>query len=48
VSRGDERGLDAFLLAHAAASADPWDCTWPSGTWVDLLDLTTCATDATA
>lgn len=40
VSRGDERGLDAYLLLHAAASAHPWDCTWPSDTWVHLLDLT--------
>lgn len=48
VSRGDERGLDAFLLAHAAASAAPWDCTWPSSTWVDLLNLKTGATEASA
>lgn len=39
MSRGDERGLDAYLLLHAAASADPWDCTWPSDTWVHLLAL---------
>ena len=48
VSRGDERGLDAYLLLHAAASAAPWDCTWPSETWVHLLDLTSSTTGDSA
>jgi len=44
VRRGDVRALDAYLLLHAAASAAPWDCTWPSDTWVHLLDLTRSTT----
>lgn len=48
VSRRDERGLDAYLLLHTAASAEPWDCTWPSSTWVHLLDLSSTATGVSA
>ncbi len=35
----DERGLDAYLFVHALASADPWNCDYPSGTWVRALGL---------
>lgn len=35
----DERGLDAYLFVHALASAHPWNCDYPSGTWVRALGL---------
>ena len=45
----DERGLDAYLLAHAmASSSDPWDCTMGSDTWVSALGLADAATTASA
>ncbi len=39
VSGHDERGLDAYLFVHALASAKPWNCDYPSGTWVRALGL---------
>lgn len=35
----DERGLDLFLLHHAAASADPWDVTRGAQVWARTLGL---------
>jgi hypothetical protein len=35
----DERALDAYLLVHALASAEPWNCDFPSGVWVRSLGL---------
>jgi hypothetical protein len=36
----DERGLEAYLLIHAMASADePWNCRLPSQAWVGALGL---------
>ncbi|MEV1114945.1 helix-turn-helix domain-containing protein [Actinosynnema sp. NPDC049800] len=35
----DQRGLDAYLLIHALASAWPWNCNYPSGFWVRALGL---------
>lgn len=35
----DARALDAFLLLHAVASQQPWDCTYPSRVWVRALGL---------
>jgi len=39
VEGGDARGLEAYLLLHAVASAEPWDATYPSHTWVRALGL---------
>jgi hypothetical protein len=36
----DVRGLDFYLLVHAMASAEPWNCDYPAGTWVRALGLT--------
>jgi hypothetical protein len=35
----DERGLEAYLLIHAMASADPWNCRLPSQAWIGALGL---------
>lgn len=35
----DERGLDLFLLHHAAASAAPWDVTRDARVWARALGL---------
>jgi hypothetical protein len=35
----DGRGLEAYLFVHAVASAEPWNCDYPSGTWVRALGL---------
>jgi hypothetical protein len=35
----DARGLDFYLLLHAMASAEPWNCDYPAGTWVRALGL---------
>lgn len=43
VASHDTRGLDAYLLIHALASAGEWDCTYPSGTWVRAFGLTDTA-----
>jgi hypothetical protein len=48
VSTHDERGLDAYLIVHALASAEPWNCDYPSGTWVRALDLLSDAEPASA
>jgi hypothetical protein len=47
----DERGLDAYLLAHAMASSSltpPWDCTMKSDVWVSALGLEDNAEPASA
>jgi len=44
----DARALDAFLLLHAVASAEPWDCTYPSRVWVRALGLGKAAEKASA
>jgi hypothetical protein len=48
VTGGDTRGLDMYLLIHAVASAAPWDCTYPSHTWVRALGLAEGADDRSA
>jgi hypothetical protein len=48
VTGHDERGLEMYLLAHAVASQDPWDCDFPSDMWVRALDLGSTATPAAA
>jgi hypothetical protein len=35
----DNRGLEAYLLVHAMASAEPWNCRLPSEAWVGALGL---------
>jgi hypothetical protein len=35
----DERGLDAYLLAHALASAEPYTCTLPASAWARALGI---------
>jgi hypothetical protein len=35
----DDRGLEAYLLVHAMASAHPWNCRLPSEAWVGALGL---------
>jgi hypothetical protein len=45
----DERGLDAYLLVHAMASASrPWNCRVPSEVWVSALGLDEAATPSSA
>lgn len=44
----DGRALDAYLLVHAIASAEPWNCDYPSGTWVRALGLEADAKPASA
>ncbi len=39
VRRGDERGLELFLLHRACASAEPWDVNQPSALWARALGL---------
>jgi hypothetical protein len=48
VTGHDERGLDMYLLAHAIASREPWDCDFPSDMWVRALDLGSTATPPAA
>jgi len=48
VSAHDERGLDAYLFVHAVASASPFNCDYPSGTYVRALDLGSDAEPASA
>lgn len=48
VSKHDERGLDAYLFVHALASADPWNCDYPSTTWIRALGLADSAEPASA
>jgi hypothetical protein len=35
----DDRGLETYLLVHAMASAEPWNCRLPSQAWVGALGL---------
>jgi len=45
----DERGLDAYLVVHAMASASaPWNCLMESGAWVNALGLDEHASPASA
>jgi hypothetical protein len=45
----DERGLDAYLLVHAMASASsPWNCRMVSDAWVSALGLNDTAATASA
>lgn len=39
VSNHDERGLDLYLLAHAGASADPFDIVLPADTWARTIGM---------
>lgn len=39
VGHHDERALDLYLLAHAAASAAPWNVDLPAGVWARMLGL---------
>lgn len=48
VTAHDDRALDAYLFVHALASAEPWNCDYPSGTWVRALGLGDAATPASA
>lgn len=34
VMASDQRALQAYLLIHAVCSSEPWDCCYPSHTWV--------------
>ena len=45
----DERGLDAYLVAHAMASASsPWNCRMLSDAWIGALGLDENASEASA
>lgn len=44
----DDRGLDLYLFVHAVASAEPWNCNYPSGTWVRAMGFTEHAELASA
>lgn len=48
VTGHDGRGLDAYLFVHALASAEPWNCNYPAGTWVRALGLTADASPSSA
>lgn len=48
VTAHDARALDAYLFVHALASAEPWNCDYPAGTWVRALGLGSSATPASA
>lgn len=48
VSNHDERALDLYLLAHAAASADPFDVVLPATTWARALGLSASASARSA
>jgi hypothetical protein len=48
VSKHDERALDAYLFAHALASAEPWNCDYPSSMWIRALGLGDDAEPASA
>lgn len=39
VSKHDARALDAYLIVHALASTEPWNCNYPSHTWIRALGL---------
>jgi hypothetical protein len=48
VSNHDERALDLYLLAHAAASADPFDVVLPANTWARALGMSATASARSA
>jgi hypothetical protein len=48
VTAHDMRALDAYLFLHALASAEPWNCDYPAGTWVRALGLGSNATPVSA
>ncbi len=48
VSKHDERALDLYLLAHAVASADPFDVVLPATTWARALGLSGSASARSA
>lgn len=48
VSNHDERALDLYLLAHAAASADPFDIVLPADTWARALGMSATASARSA
>jgi hypothetical protein len=43
-----DRGLEAYLLVHAMAAAEPWNCRLPSDAWVSALGLADTATASSA
>lgn len=48
VSNHDERAIDLYLLAHAIASADPFDVVLPASTWARALGLSATASARSA
>lgn len=48
VRRRDERALDLLLLAHATATADPYDITEAAAVWARTLDLGSSESSLTA
>jgi len=48
VTNHDERALDLYLLAHAAASAEPFDVVLPAATWARALGLSASASARSA
>jgi hypothetical protein len=44
----DDRGLEAYLFVHAMASADPWNCRFPSDAWAGALGIAGGASARTA
>jgi hypothetical protein len=48
LSSHDDRGLEAYLLVHAMASAEPWNCRLPSDAWVSAIGLDENATATSA
>lgn len=47
-SNHDERGLDLYLLVHAAASADPYDVALPASAWARAIGVSGTASGRTA
>ncbi len=48
VSNHDERALDLYLLAHAAASAEPFDVVLPADAWARALGMAATASARSA
>jgi hypothetical protein len=48
VYKHDERALDTYLFAHALASAEPWNCDYPSSMWIRALGLAESAEPTSA
>jgi len=44
----DDRGLEAYLLVHAMAAAEPWNCRLPSDAWASALGLGDTASASSA